>query len=115
MSEPIPGLYSKLPSELKGSQFRSIADYYGKPLVFHEAKIIEGEFGDKAVFTVSADESSAKFGLSTYASQPLNVCKWMIETAPLPLRAVFVQRGREVRLIDPSAQVESPPSEDIPF
>lgn len=115
MPNPIPGLYASLPDDLKGSMFRSVKDYFGKPLVFHTCKVVEDPEGEKAVFVVSEDGGPKQFYLSTRAGQPLAVCKWMVEVKPFPVRAVFVPRGRSTLLIDPSAQVEADLQEPLPF
>lgn len=115
MTDAIPGLYAKLPDDLKGSLYRSVRDYFGKPLVIHTAKIVTDDQGDKAVFVVSEDGGKKQFYLSTRATQPLAVAKWMIDSKSSPLRAVFVPRGRATFLIDPSAQVEQETQEELPF
>lgn len=102
VTEEIAGLSAKLPDGMDDSIYRRLADYMGKPLVIHFAKIEKRDDGDRAVFVVSERGSKEQFYLTTRAGQPMRIAQWGNEANPWPLVGMFMPQGKKTILVDPA-------------
>ncbi len=111
----IPGLYDKLPEELKESLFRPIMENLDVRLVCENVKIDRDREGEKATFKVHFPENPKVFYLVTRANQPLRVARWLMETKGLPVMIAFTMKGKAIFVVDPSDITQATTGDQIPF
>lgn len=89
-----------LSDEMRATLHQKIENYLDKPLVFHTAKLEQGEKGTFYRCVVTEPGKDEQFYLSIGAAQPKEILAWVKENKAFPFQAKIVTKGRARFLVN---------------